>query len=229
MDAVKRPASLLPRARAHSGSVLTDAAPVASEQTSSTSPTLVGGRAWATGVEAAGGAVRIVAAGGNGSGWARDEESDGSKFGRPASWRRRASGDGVHGLSGRTGRRVRDRIRQNRINLGNVPTPECECMSMYVNEGRVVPGATTVAGFSVSSAPRTSVLSAGEPARGVGGLLQSASAPAEPPVSSFDGFSRTPTTTAPAPIGVLQGEVSPRSSAVRAAVSVEPAGRLPTG
>jgi hypothetical protein len=232
MDAVKRPHSLrLPRARAHSvsGSVLTDAASVASEQTSSTSPALVGSRLAAIGVEAAGGAVRIVAAGGNGSGWARDEESDGSNFGRPAFWRRRTSGDGVHGLSGRTGRRVRDRVRQNRIHLGNVPTPECECMSMYESEGRVRPGTTTVAGYSVSSATRASVLRADEPARGVGGLLQPAFAPAEPPVSSFDGFSRTPTTTAPAPIGVLAGEVSPRTSAVRAAVSVEPAGRLPTG
>ena len=231
MDAVKRRHSLRPRARAHSfsRSVNTDAASVASEHASSTSPAPVVSRTTANDVEAAGGAVRIVAAGGISSGWARDEDFDRSNFGRPDSWRRRTSGDGVHGLSGRTGRRVRDRVRQNRIYLGNVPTPECECMSMYESEGRVVPGATTVAGYSVSSAPRTSVLRADEPARGVGGLLQSAFAPAEPPVSSFDGFFRTPTTTAPAPIGVLSGEVSPRDSAVRAAVSVEPAGRLPTG
>lgn len=218
VDTAKRASRLLlPRAR-------TSSFTVAVTNTSSTPPTPAGSRtamsSGANGSEAAGGAVGIVVAGGIGSDWASVE-------GRhdPSHWRSRAK-HGVHGLSGRTGRRLRDRVRQNRIHLGNVATPECECMSMYGNEGRVVPGATTVAGHSVSSAFKVSTLRVGEPARGVmGGLLQPTTPSVEPPVSSFDGFFGTPTTTAPAPIGVLLGEVSPRTSAVRAAVSVEPAGR----
>jgi len=97
---------------------------------------------------------------------------------------------------------------------------------MYGIEGRVVPGAITVAGYSVSSARKVLTLRDGEPARGVmGGLLQPTTPSVEPPVSLFDVFSGTPMTTAPAPIGALVGEVSPRTSAVGAAVSAEPAGR----
>lgn len=230
MDTVTRLPSLLPRARASSAHlpVATGAAQAASEHVSLTPPTPVGRRTansvaaiWS---EVAGGAVGIVAAGGFGSDRVR-----GTGPQDPISWRSQAI-QGVHGLSGRTGRRVRDRVRQNRSDLGNVPTPECECMSMYGIEGRVVPGATTVAGYSVSSARMSPLLreglGAGEPARGVmGGLLQPTTPSVEPPVSSLNGFSRTPTTTAPAPIDVLAGEVSPQASAVRAAVSVEPAGR----
>lgn len=220
MDTVTGLPSLLPRARAASShlAVANGAVQAASEHASLTPPTPAG---WS---EVAGGAVGIVAAGGFGSDRVRGTGPQG-----PSSWRSQAT-HGVHGLSGRTGRRVRDEVRQNRADLGNVPTPECECMSMYGIEGRVVPGATTVAGYSVSSA-RTSPLlreglGAGEPARGVmGGLLQPTTPSVEPPVSSLNGFPRTPTTTAPAPIDVLAGEVSPRASAVRAAVSVEPAGR----
>ncbi len=221
MDTVKRPSSLLlPRPRTHSSTL-------AVTNTSPTPPTPAGSRtamnSGANGSEAAGGAVGIVVAGGIGSDWVRVDGSESPQ--NPSLWRSRAK-NGVHGLSGRTGRRVRDRVRQNRINLGNVPTPECECMSMYGNEGRVVPDATAVAGHSVSSAFKVSTLRVGEPARGVmGGLLQPTTPSVEPSVSSLNGFSGTPTTTAPAPIGVLLGEVSPRTSAVRAAVSVEPAGR----
>lgn len=233
MDAMTRPPGLLPRSRTASLTLTVDtgAASAASEHTSSTPPTPAGSRTvmngGANGSEAAGGAVGVVVAGGIGSDWARADGSDACQ--NPRSTRSRAR-NGVHGLSGRTGRRVRDRVRQNRTNLGNVPTPECECMSMYGIEGRVVPGATTVAGHSVSSALGVrhlmADLRAGEPARGVmGGLLQPTTPSVEPPVSSLNGFSGTPTTTAPAPIGVLAGEVSPRTSAVRAAVSVEPAGR----
>ena len=219
MDTVTGLPSLLPRARATSShlAVANGAVQAASEHASLTPPTPAG---WS---EVAGGAVGIVAAGGFGSDRVRGAGPQG-----PSSWRSQAT-HGVHGLSGRTGRRVRDRVRQNRANLGNVPTPECECMSMYGIEGRVVPGATAVAGYSVSSAlqiSHLSVLRVGEPARGVmGGLLQPTTPSVEPPVSSLNGFSRTPTTTAPAPIDVLAGEVSPQASAVRAAVSVEPAGR----
>jgi len=222
MDTVKRPSSLLPRARAASPvAVLPGAARAASEHGSPTPPTPVRRRRAARGPELAGGAVGIVAEGGFGSDRVRTGSSN------LLSWRSRAS-DGVHGLSGRTGRRERDQRKQT--DLGNVPTPECECMSMYEFEGRVVPGAPAVAGYSVSSARRTSLLSegvrVGEPARGVmGGLLQPTTPSVEPPVSSLNGFSGAPTTTAPAPIDVLAGEVSPRASAVRAAVSVEPAGR----
>lgn len=234
MDTVTRPYRLLPRTRAHlTPTVESGAATVASEHTGFTPPTPAGRtsalssmRGGTTEAEAAGGAVGIVAAGGFGSDRVRIAGST-----NPGSWRSVAS-SGVHGLSGRTGRRVRDRVRQNRIHLGNVPTPECECMSMYGIEGRVVPGANTVAGHSVSSAPKTShlsVLRVGEPARGVmGGLLQPTTPSVEPPVSSLNGSFRTPTTTAPAPIGALAGEVSPRTSAVGAAVSAEPAGRKPT-
>jgi hypothetical protein len=229
MSAESRPSSLLPRTRAFEPwAADRDAASAASEKTSSTPPTPAGCRSvpnsGANVSEAAGGAVGIVAAGGFGSGRAR---WTGSK--NPVSWRSRAR-NGVHGLSGRTGRRVRDRVRQNRINLGNVSTPECECMSMYGIEGRVVPGASTVAGHSVSSALQVrhvmEDLRVGEPARGVmGGLVQPTTPSVKPPVSSLNGFCGTPTTTAPAPIGALAGEVSPRTSAVEAAVSAEPAGR----
>ncbi len=227
MDTVTRPLSLLPRARAFSLTVENSAASAASEHTSFSPPTPAGRltaiSGGTNGSEAAGGAVGIVAAGGIGSGWAGIE---GRK--NLSSWRSEAH-HGVHGLSGRTGRRVRDRVRQNRINLGNVATPECECMSMYGIEGRVVPGAIAVAGYSVSSVLKVSTLRAGEPARGVmGGLLQPTTPSVEPPVSFLNGFSGTPTTTAPAPIGALAGEVSPRTSAVGAAVSAEPAGRKPT-
>ena len=222
MDTETRPSSLLPRARAHSFTLTVGAAPAASEHASFTPPTPAGRRT-AFGSEAAGGAVGIVAAGGIGSGWAGIE----GRF-DPMSGRSEAR-HGVHGLSGRTGRRVRDSVQQNRANFGNVPTPECECMSMYGIEGRVVPGAITVAGYSVSSGLEVSTLRAGEPARGVmGGLLQPTTPSVEPPVSWSNGFSGTPTTTAPAPIGALAGEVSPRTSAVGAAVSAEPAGRKPT-
>lgn len=219
MDTVTGLPSLLPRARAASShlAVATGAAHAAYEHACLTPPSPAG---WS---ELAGGAVRIVAAGGFGSDGVRSAGPQGRR-----SWRSQAT-HGVHGLSGRTGRRVRDRVRQNRAGLGNVPTPECECMSMYGIEGRVVPGAMTVAGYSVSSASATShlrIAKVDEPARGVmGGLLQPTTPSVEPPVSSLNGFSRTPTTTAPAPIDVLAGEVSPRASAVRAAVSVEPAGR----
>lgn len=190
----------------------TDAAWAASEHASSTPLSSVRSRTTAMGLEAAGGAVEVVAAGGIGSEGARDED-----FGKPIFWRSRVS-NGVHGLSGRTGRRQRDRVRQNRIHLGNVATHECECMSMYENEGRVVPGTETVAGYSVSSASRTSVLRVGEPARGVmGGLVQPATPPVEPPVSSLSDPFTGPTTTAPAPIGVLARGVSPRTDAVQAA------------
>ena len=231
MSTTKRASGLLPPARAtvHSGPV--DVATAASEHASPSPPTSAGSRSGsvppANGSKAAGGAVGIVAAGGIGSNRVRCDGAESSQ--NPSSWRSGAS-IGVHGLSGRTGRRERDRVRQNRINLGNVPTPECECMSMYGIEGRVVPGAITVAGYSVSSARRTSLLRedlrVGEPARGVmGGLLQPTTPSVEPPVSSLNGFSGTPTTTAPAPIGVLAGVVSPRTSAAGAAVGAEPAGR----
>lgn len=229
MDTVMRPHSLLPRTRTTSTtlSVVTGAAEAAPAHTRPTPPTPAGGRrvfnSAADGSEAAGGAVGVVAAGGFGSDRVRIEGPQDL-----SSWRSRAN-TGVHGLSGRAGRRARGWVRQNRTDLSNVATPECECMSMYGIEGRVVPGATVVAGYSVSSAPKAShlsVLRVGEPARGVmGGLLQPTTPSVEPPVSSLNGSSRTPTTTAPAPIGALAGEVSPRADAVRAAVSVEPAGR----
>ncbi len=173
--------------------------------------------------EAAGGAVGIVAAGGFGSDRARDAGPQDLH-----TWRRRAR-IGVHGLSGRTGRRERYGLVQIRTNLSNAPTPECECMSMYGIEGRVVPGAIAVTGYSVSSAVRAAHAAAGkvgEPARGVmGGLLQPTTPSVEPPVSSLNGSCGTPTTTAPAPIGVLATGVSPRVSAAGAAVGAEPAGR----
>jgi hypothetical protein len=209
MSAVSRQSSLLPRSRA---SELTSSV----STTSPTPPTPT----WS---EAAGGAVGIIAAGGFGSDRAWDEGRHDLKLGRS-----RAS-HGGHGLSGRAGRRDRYGVGQIRANLSNVPTPECECMSMYGLEGRVVPGTTTVAGYSVSSAHKLQSLRVGEPARGVmGGLLQPTTPSVEPPVSFFDGFSGTPRTTAPAPIGVLAGEVSPRTSAAGAAVSAEPAGRRGT-
>lgn len=219
MDAESRPSSLLMRTTAYSSSWAneTDAAVIASEHTSSTPHTSFHGCATADGAEAAGGAVVVVAAGGIGSGGARDEGFDGQIVGRPTFWRSRASFD-VHGLSGRTGRRQRDRVRQNRINLGNVATHECECKSMYEDEGRVVPDTKTVAGYSVSSASRVSTLRVGEPARGVmGGLVQPATPPVEPPVSSLsDPFAGT-TTAAPAPIDVQARGVSPRTDVARAA------------
>lgn len=229
MDTETRLPGLLPRARSTSVSlaVATDAARAAYEHTGLTPPASAGRpRALSSavnGAEAAGGAVGVVAAGGFGS------DRVGGDGPADRQLRRSRASTGVHGLSGRTGRRERGWVRQNRTNLGNVPTPECECMSMYGIEGRVVPGATTVAGYSVSSAPKTSHLSVlwvGEPARGVmGGLLQPTTPSVEPPVSSLNGFSGTPTTTAPAPIGAMAGDVSPPADAVRAAVSVEPAGR----
>lgn len=229
MHTEKRPHRLIPGARAGSGAlaVATGAAQAASEHTNLAPPTPAGRRtatsSAASGPELAGGAVGMVAAGGFGS------DRVGGTGPQDPIFRRSQARHGVHGLSGRTGRRVRDRVRQNRAFLGNVPTPECECMSMYGIEGRVVPGATAVAGYSVSSAPEfphLRISRVGEPARGVmGGLLQPTTPSVEPPVSSLNGFSRTPTTTAPAPIDVLAGEVSPQASAVRAAVSVEPAGR----
>lgn len=230
MNAMTRPQRLLPRARPHFPVLTvttTGVARAVSEHGSPTPPTPAGSRrvlnSAATGPEAAGGAVGVVAAGGFGSDRARGEGP------QDLNSRQSRASNGVHGLSGRTGRRMRDRVRQNRIRLRNVSTPECECMSMYGIEGRVVPGATTVAGYSVSSAPKATHVAAlrvGEPARGVmGGLLQPTTPSVEPPVSSLNGFTRTPTTTAPAPIDVLAGEVSPQASAVRAAVSVEPAGR----
>jgi hypothetical protein len=147
---------------------------------------------WANEKDAAGGAVVGVAAGGICS--------------------------GVHGLSGRTGRRQRDRVRQNRIDLSNVATHECECMSMYDDEGRVVPDTMAVPGYSVSSAVKVSTLRADVPARGVmGGLVQPATPPVEPPVSSpSDPFTGT-TTTAPAPIDVQARGVSPRTDVAQAA------------
>lgn len=223
MDAQSRPTSLLARTTAYTSFWAngTDAAAAASEHASSTPPTPGPSRTTVKGSEAAGGAVEKVAAGGIGSEQARDEGFAGQIVGRPILWRSRA-GNGVHGLSGRTGRRERDRVRQNRIDLGNVPTPECESNSMYEDEGRVVPGTDAVAGYSVSSAHRCALVSAelraGEPARGVmGGLVQPATPPVEPPVSSLsDPFTGT-TTTAPAPIEVQARGVSPRTSAVRAA------------
>jgi len=210
MSVESRQSSLLPRSRASE--------PASSVSTTSPTPPTP---TWS---EAAGGAVGIIAAGGFGSGRAWDE---GLRDLNPGRSRAR---NGVHGLSGRTGRRERYGVGQIRANLSNVPTPECECMSMYGIEGRVVLGTTTVAGYSVSSVRKLQSLRAGEPARGVmGGLLQPATPSVEPPVSFFDGFCGTPRTTAPAPIGVLAGEVSPRTSAAGAAVSVEPAGRKATG
>lgn len=219
MNVESRHSSLLPRTRVSAPTLVSDAAPAVSEHASPTPPTPAGGLTQAARPESAGGAVRIVAAGGFGSDRVRGEGPRGRHFGRS-----RAS-IGVHGLSGRTGR-VRDRVRQNRINLGNVRTPECECMSMYGIEGRVVSGTTTVAGYSVSSVRKLQSLRVDEPARGVmGGLLQPTTPSVEPPVSFFNGFSGTPRTTAPAPIGVLAEGVSPRTSAVGAAVGAEPAGR----
>ena len=191
MSAESRASRLLPRSRA---SELVSV--------STTSPTLP-----TPATEAAGGAGRIVAAGGFGGDVAGSEGPQDPKL------RLSRAEHGVHGLSGRTGRRERYGVGQIRANLSNVATPECECMSMYGIEGRVVPGAIAAAGYSVSSAPRLIPLRAslrvGEPARGVmGGLLQ----PTTPSV-------------APAPIGALAGVVSPRASAVGAAVSAEPAGR----
>jgi hypothetical protein len=214
MSAESRPISRLPRSRASE--------PTSVSTTSPTPPTPA--------TEAAGGAVGIVAAGGFGSDWAWSDGSDRSDRAR-SSWRSRAR-NGVHGLSGRTGRRERYGVGQIRANLSNVATPECECMSMYGIEGRVVPGAIAVAGYSVSSAPRLFPLRAslrvGEPARGVmGGLLQPTTPSVEPPVSSLNGSHRIRTTTAPAPIGVPAGVVSPRAGAAGAAVSGEPAGRTP--
>lgn len=231
MSAESRHFSLLPRMRAFEPWSVSTGADVsaAHEHTGPTPPTPAGPptvttTGGAVRAEAAGGAVGIVAAGG----FSSDRVgSTGSQD--PSSWRSRAR-NGVHGLSGRTGRRGRYGLGQIRANLSNVATPECECMSMYGIEGRVVPGAIAVAGYSVSSAPGSTPLRAnarvGEPARGVmGGLLQPTTPSVEPPVSSLNGSERTPTTTAPAPIGVLAGVVSPRTSAVGAAVGAEPAGR----
>jgi hypothetical protein len=226
MSAENRHFRLLPRTRAsESWSVGRGAAVSAAHQHASPTPPAPAGRRTVTTTgamraEAAGGAVGIVAAGGFGSGRA------GGTGPQDLDRRRSRARNGVHGLSGRTGRRGRYGVGQIRANLSNVATPECECMSMYGIEGRVVPGAIAVAGYSVSSAVETSVLRADEPARGVGGLLQPTTPSVEPPVSSLNGSERTPTTTAPAPIGVLAGVVSPRTSAVGAAVGAEPAGRM---
>jgi len=231
MSAESRHFRLLPRTRAsESWSVSRGAAVSAAHQHASPTPPTPAGRRTVTitgamRAEAAGGAVGIVAAGGFGSGRA------GGTGTQDPDRRRSRARNGVHGLSGRTGRRGRYGVGQIRANLSNVATPECECMSMYGIEGRVVPGAIAVAGYSVSSAPEPTPLRVstrvGEPARGVmGGLLQPTTPSVEPPVSSLNGSDRTPTTTAPAPIGVLAGVVSPRTSAVGAAVGAEPAGRM---
>jgi len=209
MSAESRPFSLLPRSRAFE--------PRSVSTTRPTPPTPA--------TESAGGAVGIVAAGGFGSDWAWGEGAVHCEQ-TSSHWRSRAR-NGVHGLSGRTGRRERYGVGQIRANLSNAPTLECECMSMYGIEGRVVPGAIAVAGYSVSSARKLNSLRVGEPARGVmGGLLQPTTPSVEPPVSSLNGSHQTPTTTAPAPIGVLAGVVSPRTSAAGAAVGAEPAGRM---
>jgi hypothetical protein len=223
MGAKGRHSSLLPRTRAPEPAPIgpsTTAAPAAGvAEHASPTPPASAGAALVARPEAAGGAVGIVAAGGFSSDRVRGTGI------APALWRSRAR-NSVHGLSGRTGRRERYGVGQIRTNLSNAPTPECECMSMYGIEGRVVPGAIAVAGYSVSSARELQSSWVGEPARGVmGGLLQPTTPSVEPPVSSLNGSDRTPTTTAPAPIGVLAEGVSPRAGAVVAAVSVEPAGR----
>ncbi len=225
MDAESRQMRLTSRSRAcgPNRTVVSGAASAAAGRTRSTRPTPAGCPTPVARWEAAGGAVGIVAAGGFGSDRARGAGPQDLN-----AWRRRAR-IGVHGLSGRTGRRERYGLVQIRTNLSNGPTPECECMSMYGIEGRVVPGATAVTGYSVSSAVRAAYAAAGkvgEPARGVmGGLLQPTTPSVEPPVSSLNGSCGTPTTTAPAPIGVLATGVSPRVSAAGAAVGAEPAGR----
>lgn len=142
-------------------------------------------------------------AGGIGKSEARDEG-----IGRPISGQGRAPGIGVQGLSGRSGRRVVFTVRQNRILTGNAAPPECESKSMYGNRlTRYV---------RVGAAP----------ARGVmGGLVRSVLLPAVPPVSSLTGPFAVPSMTAPAPIGVPAGEVSPRAGVVRATWHLEPAGR----
>ena len=224
MDAKSRQMRLASRSHAcgPTRAVVSGATSVAAGNRS-TRPTPAGRQTPVARWEAAGGAVGIVAAGGFGSDRARGAGPQDLN-----SWRRRAQ-IGVHGLSGRTGRRERYGLVQIRTNLSKAPTPECECMSMYGIEGRVVPGAIAVAGYSVSSAVRAAHAAAGkvgEPARGVmGGLLQPTTPSVEPPVSSLNGSARTPTTTAPAPIGVLTTGVSPRVSAAGAAVGAEPAGR----
>lgn len=196
MSAESRAASLIPRTGASQPSSVGQGPAAASadagpEHVHPTPPTPAGG-ASATPGEFAGGAVGVVATGGFGGGGA------GRTGLHPPFWRSRVQ-HGVHGLSGRTGRRERYGVGQIRANLSNAPTPECECMSMYGMKG----------------------------ARGVmGGPLQPTTPSVEPPVSSLKGSSRNPTTTAPAPIGVLTTGVSPRVSAVGAAVGAEPAGRM---
>jgi len=173
------------------------------------------------GGKAAGGAVPIVAAEFIGSGTARDEGT-----GRPVFWHGRVTRDDFVG-SGMS--------RQIRANAGNTATAEYEGKSMYEDkpariprggqyQGRVV--GASVACRSVSSVGRAPARLAGEPALGVmGGLLQSVSSPAEPPVSSLSGLSADSSMTAPAPFEHLDfrpRDVSPTADAARAAVEVAP-------
>jgi hypothetical protein len=174
----------------------------------------------ASGGNAAGGAVAILTAEFIGSGTSRDEG-----VGVPASWQARVVRDDfvASGMS-----------RQIEVNAGNTTTPEYECMSMYEDkpervlrdgryQGRAVHTASVGFG-SVSSAGLDAVLLVDEPALGVmGGLLQSVSSPAEPPVSSLSDPSSGPSMTAPAPFADFPvGDVSPRPDAGGTAMEVDP-------
>jgi hypothetical protein len=167
----------------------------------------------------AGGAVAIVAAEFIGGGTARDEGA-----GRPTSWQGRVTRDDfvVNGM-----------FRQIGVNAGNTATSEYQCSSMHEDkparilrdgqyQGRAV-GAASVSGPSVSSVGWAAAHPSGEPALGVmGGLLQSVSSPAEPPVSSLSG-PKDSSTTAPAPFADFRPrDVSPTVDAARAAVEVVP-------
>jgi hypothetical protein len=184
------------------------------------------------GREAAGGAVPIVATEFIGGGTARDERA-----GQPAFWHGRVARDDFVG-SGMS--------RQIGVNAGNTATTEYECRHMYEDkpvrilrggqyQGRVV-GAASVSCVSVSSVGQAAVCLAGEPALGVmGGLLQSVSSPAEPPVSSLSDPSSGPSMAAPAPFADFPvGDVSPRPDAGGTAMEIapeRPSGRtvLPSG
>jgi hypothetical protein len=183
----------------------------------------------AAGGNAAGGAVAIVVAEYIGGGTARDEGAVAS-----ASWQGRVTRENFVGnyLS----RHSSHVFIQMRVNAGNTATAQYEGKSMYEDkptrnkmrggqyQGRVV-GTAPVSGGSVSSVARAFARPVGEPALGVmGGLLQSVSSPAEPPVSSLTGPFVGSSPTAPAPYADLPAEdVSPLPNAVRAAVEVLPA------
>jgi hypothetical protein len=179
------------------------------------------------GGNAAGGAVEIVAAGFIGGGTARDEG-----IGQPISWQVRVARNDFadSGMS-----------RQMKANAGNSAISEHECRSMHEDkpardqrggqyQGRVRRAASVCFG-SVSSAGREAAWAVDVPALGVmGGLLQSVSSPAVPPVSSLTNPSSGSSMTAPAPFADFPvGDVSPRTDAGGTAVeiaSMRPSGRI---